>query len=295
MRCRLLPLFCLSFLSLVLPGCGTISQSGSANLTPLIEEFPFRATRPLAREYRYTYTNVWVLDGKLGKPSFAADAATRADPSARTPAALLAAASVPTPRWSDALSKAASEQARRGARGQYIVEMHGAAASMAAAEASLAKAQATAGAMLALLQAAEELNKMWTQQTADELAGWIRHNTGVIGEEALEGSRLQLDFTYMLTGKSFQTDSRSDILVKAVLTDGRGGTFESSQAFQIYTYLNEPSIEIPKDAMRVDPWLLPPEKRESVKPLYGSGVFNVHAVLAASAAIADLYRQLEAK
>lgn len=85
------------------------------------------------------------------------------------------------------------------------------------------------------------------------------------------------------------------MLVKAVLSDGRGGTLESNQAFQIYTYANAPSVEIPKDAIRVDPWLVQPQKRDLVKPLYAGNVFNVHAVVAASAAIADLYRQLEAK
>lgn len=278
-----------------LSGCGTISQRGSANLAPMIEQFPFQASRPLARELRYTYTNLWVIDGTPRKPQFASNQATWANASGRTPAAVLAAASQPAPRFSDALSKALDEQARKGASGQFMVESRGAAASMAAAENSLATAQATAGAMYSVLAAAEQMVAAWTQQTTDLLGGWIRSNTGAIGAEAPEGSVLQIDFTYMLTGRSFRTDSRSDVLVKAVVSDGKGGTFESTQAFQFYTYVNEPSIEIPKDAIRIDPWLVPPEKRDVVKPLYGDNWFNTHLVVAASAALADIYRQLETK
>lgn len=299
MKLRPLLALCVPIAASLTSGCGTFTHAASPNVASLVEQFPFKATRPVARELRYTFTNTMVLDGKpSAKPLFAADAATRANPASRKPADVLVTASqsMRVPSAGDALSRQADAAAKQGARSQYIVDLRSTAASTGAAQNSLARAQATAGAVYSTLTAFEQMAQAWTQGTADVLGNWIRANTGAIGPGAPEGSQLQLDFIYMITGKSWVFESRSDFMVTATLVDGRGRTLISGEAFQLYIYGEKPTIEIPSDAIRVQhPMLVPPPKQELVKPLMADMWYNTHLVVAASAAIADIYRQLDAE
>lgn len=256
---------------LALPGCGHFSQSASSNLGPMIEQFPFQTSRAMARELRYTYTDLTILDGKPGRPRFTADEVTWANPSPdRTPTAILAAAAQTLAQQSDTSSQRVAGLATQGKKGVILANV------------------LTLGVVPYV--ALEQVDKAWARKTTHLLGEWIRSNTGAIGDLAPEGSQLQLDFVYILTGRSFQGASRVDILVLGKLADGRGRRFQSNQAFQVYTHDEKPGADIPTDAIRIQPGLVPPAKQELVKSLAADNGYNTHLAFAACAAMADLYR-----
>ena len=296
---RLLTLYLL-LAAATLSGCGGVTFVASPNMGSMMQQFPFRAQQPIARQLRYSYIDVSVIDGKQGEPRLSADPATRAQGSnAPPPAAVFASAtSGPTLRYSDELSRQADEMARKGVAPRRVGEVREHAVAQAQAEVSLERAQANLSAAYAvagLLQSLEQTVQHWADTSADLLGNWIETNTNVIGRQAPEGSVLQLDFFQAFTGRSFNLETRKDILVHATLRDGHGRTFQSRQAVQLYTFSKDRGAEVPADAFAFEPGWASPAKQPLLKELVADSPYTAHLAITASAALADLYRQLEGK
>jgi hypothetical protein len=289
---------CLFLAVLLVTGCGSITQLGSSNMGPMIEQFPYQASQPIARELRYTYMSRVMLDGKEHKRIIAADDATRVQGSlASPPAAVLTSATAPSSRVSDDISRQAREAEKRGADRKIVAAIHGQAVAAGGTEAALGRAEAAAGVGVAFtnfISAVAGAGQWLTDSQAARLGEWVRRDTGAIGPAAPAGSVLQLDFIYVNTGKAYGTDSVTDILVHATLQDGRGRTLESRQGFQLYTYMGKSTIEIPSDAVGIQPGVVAPGKRHLMKD-FASDPFSPQLAVAASSALADLYRQARAK
>lgn len=282
--------------AVVLPGCGSITQRASAGMTPMVEGFPFQAPRPVARELRYTFMSLIVLDGKEHKRTIAADDVTRAQGKV-APGAVFASATAPARRVSDDITRRAQDLQKRGADGRTVAAMHSQAASTAATEAALGRAQAGVGAMSAfmnftavLAQSGQWLTDAW----AARLGEWVRRNTGTVGPAAPEGSVLQVDFLFMSTGKAYGVDSRSDFVVHATLLDRGGRKISGRAGYEMYTYMGQSTIAIPPDAVVVQPGIVSAEKQPVLKDVVGDP-YSPPLAVAASAALADLYRQLGAR
>ncbi len=282
--------------ALFVSGCGSITQLGSSNLGPMLEQFPFQASQPIARELRYSYMSRVMLDGKEHKRITAADDVTRAQGSL-VPAAVLTSAITPSTRTSDAISRQAREAEKRGADGESVASMHGQAAAAAGTEAALGRAQAGVGLGVAytnFLAALASSGQWLTDSQAARLGEWVRRDTGSIGAAAPRGSVLQVNFIYVSAGKSYGIDSVTDLLVHATLLDGRGRTLESRQGFQLFTFMGKSSMEIPSGSIAVAPGLVAPGERHHMKD-FASDPFSPQLAVAASSALADLYRQVGAR
>jgi hypothetical protein len=255
-----------------LSGCAGFTSSGSANVAPMLEQFPFRASQPLARELRYTYTDIQIINGKPGRPSYAADAKTLAAASPdRGPGAILAIAA--------RVLAQENAFATDGARLQAGVTTTGAGDHLAGA--------LTFG--IAPYIGMHQFVEAMTQKTAHALGLWVHDGTAAVGTQAPEGSQLQLDFVSIWSVRGQQGESRFDSVVLGKLVDGSGRTFVSNRAMQIYVHSEPPKTPLPPDAVRLQRGFLPPEKVDLAKGLEG-GRDRGFAVLA-SAAVAELYRQ----
>ncbi len=283
---------------LFVSGCGSVTQRGSSNISSMIEQFPFQANQPIARDLRYTYMTRVVLDGKEHKRIISADDVTRAQGSlAPRPAAVLASATARPSRASDDISRQAREAEQRGADRNTVTNLRGQAVAAGGTEATLGRAEAAVGVGVAFtnfILAVASSGQWLTDSTAARLGDWVRRNTGAIGAAAPARSVLQLDFIFVNTGKAYGVDSVTDVLVHAALLDGRGRTLESRQGIQLYTFMGKSSVELPSDAVGIQPGLVPPGKRRLMQDLAGDP-FSPQLAVVASSALADLYRQAGAK
>lgn len=265
------------FLALAsLSGCAGFTSSGSANVAPMLEQFPFRASQPMARELRYTYTDIQIINGKPGRPSYAADAKTLAAASPdRGPAGILAVA--------------ARVLVQDNAFATDGAQLQGGVRTTAGVDHVVGALTFGIAPYIGMHQFVEAV----TQKTAHALGLWVHDGIGAVGAQTPDGSQLQLDFVSIWSVRGTQGESRFDSVVLAKLVDGSGRTFVSNRAIQIYVHGDPPKTPLPPDAVRLQRSFLPPEKVDLAKGLEG-GRDRGFAVLA-SAAVADLYRQAAGK
>ena len=270
---------CLAIVSL--SGCVSgVQQSGSPNITPMFEQFPFRGSQPLARELRYTYTEIFILDGKPRRPNYAADPLTLAEASPqRGPVGVLA--------------QVAGFLERESAAATHGAQLH---SGVSTTPDGAGYAMAGIVPVLALHQfAVDKLVEAGTQKKAHALGLWVHDTTAVVGAQAPEGSQLQLDFVSIQSAGrgALKGESRIDVVVLGKLTDGRGQTFVSNRAMQIYTHQDPPITPLPRDAIRLPLDFPPAEKVNQAVPVVGWQSMQLTVV--ASAAVAELYRQTSGK
>lgn len=129
-------------------------------------------------------------------------------------------------------------------------------------------------------------------KAANDLATWVRAHTGAVGAEAPKGSVLTLYMSHVLTGRRFHIDSRRDYLVIAILDDGHGHTLRSTFAYRTYVYKGDPPKYVPDDVIKLDVGVVPVAKRPTVEKIKNDA-WATQLAVAASAAIEDLYRQVD--
>jgi len=314
MRTRLLAAGSVAFLALA--GCMSMSQLASSNYKEMTGQFPYHAAEPVARELRYTYTNLLVLGGKpYGKPVFGADPQTLKDPGSapRPPKLVLSALAgsghgSATPNASDTLSDTARELSKRAGNmekeetSRTLIEGTQAlatatadtAVSTQAATASLQRAEATGQLFISSLNAMEAMVRAWTEATTRTLGEWVRDETGFIGPSAPPGAVLQVDFTYVVNGEKWHAESVIDFVAHATLIDGAGIRAESIKSYQLFTVNEKPGIAVPSDAIRLgtNANRFPPDSQRLVARLQKDYPFDPYLALAMSAALGDVERQV---
>jgi hypothetical protein len=265
-----------------LSGCVSgIQQSGSPNITPMFEQFPFRGSQPLARELRYTYTEIFIMDGKPRAPNYAADPLTLAEKSPqRGPVGVLA--------------QVAGFLERENSGAAYGTQLY---TGVSTTRDGVGYSMAAIMPALALHQyALDQVTESTTQKKAHALALWVHDTTGVVGAQAPEGSQLQLDFVSIQSGSRgglLKGESRIDVVVLGKLTDGRGQTLVSNRGIQLYTHKDPPATPLPRDAIRL-PLDFPPAEKVNQKVAV-VGWQSMQLTVVASAAVAELYRQVSGK
>lgn len=274
-------------------GCG-ITQAISPAYTSYVEELPFRAERPIARELRYTYQQRNDLGGKEGEPAGSADDITKEALKRGEPIALLSVQPGQAENWGDHYSGLANVAQARGDNGSALMYRE-LAVSQAETQVAMNRISA-AGNMfstyVSVIQALGALGQALINADAARVANWAATSTGAVGDEAPEGSILHLDFLKVLHAVSWGVTSRWEFFATAYLDDGSGNVYRSDRSFNLFTYKPaKPPEDLPSDAV---PLLKPPggsDRHESLGEVGKDALLSLHAILA-NAAIANLYKQL---
>ena len=288
--------------SIVGSGCASLNYSASANRGELVNTLPFRAQRPIAREVRYTFVSATVLSGDPGAPIVAVDSVTRAQLPRGRQVVSLAAQGAPQQssgtKWSDIYGQRAAEAQRAGRTADF---QRFTALSQANLQTEVAMSQMVTGASgvfaiyAGATQALRAVGQAIIDGSAVAMRDWITTNTGAIGPEAPEGSVLNLQLFAILTGRKFKREILMEYVAVATLDDGRGRTLQSTQGWQLWGHKATGSaLQVPSDATRYDKAnVVPSDKKPLLKPVE-SKAWAPHVLLAANAAVADLYSRLEA-
>ncbi len=289
--------------SLAGSGCSLgLTYSASANRSELVDKFPFRAARPIARELRYTYVSATVLGTDVGQPLVSADAATRSELPPGRHVVSLAAQPLPQQsggtKWSEIFAERAAE-ARRDGRTQDAALNTQLSQANLGTELATARMVSSASGVFAIyagaVQALRAVGQGIVDGTAVGLRDWITANTGAIGPAAPEGSVLRLQLFAVANGEKFKSEIRLDYVAIATLEDGRGRTVQSARSWQVWGHKAEGSaFKIPADVTRFDPaHMVPADKQGLLQPL-SNKAWAPQLALAANAAVADLYARLDA-
>ena len=101
-------------------GCG-VTQAISPIYSEYVDELPFHADVPIARELRYTYQQRNDLGGKEGEPAGSADDITKETLKRGEPIALLSAQPAQAENWGDHYSGLANVAQARGDNGSALM------------------------------------------------------------------------------------------------------------------------------------------------------------------------------
>jgi len=293
-------------------GCAAgMRQVASANFQPMVEQFPHHASAPIARELHYSYTVLWILNGKpYGKPIFAADAASmKAKSKYANPGQVITAAMGRSPegtgvaslsRFGNELSeqgKALSEQGRHAEaiqRFDLAAATRGTEASVQSSINSLQRAEATLNAVVSVYGGLAALGQVLHAKSTHAVGEWIRDSTGFVGPSAPAGTVLNVAFVFLLDAKKWHKESRVDFLAHATLVDSAGAVVESRQGYQMYTVGQAPKITVPDDTVPLvrGPARFPTQAQPAVKTLMQGDIWGPYLGVAIDAALLDLQRQV---
>ncbi|MBW2294823.1 MAG: hypothetical protein JRG94_21300 [Deltaproteobacteria bacterium] len=274
-------------------GCTGIGLYATPSFPDMVERFPFHAKRPIAREIRYSYATNMILNGK-DHPRYASDHQTleahHGVPRYEVPAVTNSGRTL-----SDDYSQRGRDASAKG-KHQAAQTYHELAESQARAEMSMQRTQASVGLAMSTYSGLVTAGNAWvqatTERTAVALRDWVVNSNRAIGPEAPKGTVLQLDVRNIFDAKSFQLESRRDILVTVTLRDARGRTLVGGSAWQLYGLKREGSkLEVPNDLVDIHRGSLPEEKKAQMESVAGlpEGYFLAMTV---DDAIANLYERL---
>jgi len=280
-------------LSIALSGCGGLVQHVSDSYPRMVQALPFEAKHPIAREMRYTVYRRIYLKGDPEPPSFVT---TESGPGAGQ--YTIAPAVVPNSGSVVAMSRVYEQkQARARADGNRLLEAHYRDMSYGALQSEIAagRLQATLGVMQASLGALGALGRALFEADAKKLADWVAGTTRAVGPSAPAATVLHLGFFWYVHGERFGVESRSELIVTAVLErSGRVRAAESARAVELNTYKrdNPSAARVGQGYVVHDQRLSGAERMRNLSELDTVPLGRQLAVIA-HAALADLYAQVE--
>lgn len=284
--------------ALILPltACG-YTQSVSPVYPTYVEQLPFTAERPVARELRYTYQQRTDLGGKEGTPIGTADPVTKQLLRQGEEIPLVSATPAPNQDWGDHYTELANQAQDRGDTDSALMYRE---LAVSQAETQIAMNRiAGAGTMfntyMSVMSSLGAVGLALFESGADRVAAWTEFNTRAIGDEAPEGSILHLDFVHIVHGRRFRGTSRMEFFVTALLDDGRGNTYRSDRSVELYTYKpDSPPDFLPADALPLEIPIGTPQPEESLSGIGDDPFLRMMAILARSA-VANLYTQVNVR
>ena len=279
---------------MIIPGCSGITQYVSEEYPKMIEEAPFRADYPIAREIRYTLYDNTVMNGKSGKPLIATNEVdTSAGKSVSSTPINIPGPSSGT-RWSEIYAQKASD-ARSSGRHDDANFYNRQSKALLETEMAMDGMVNNVSAMFAVysgtIQVLAAVAQAWHEDTAMALAEWAVDTTRCVADSAPRGSVLHIEAFKVLYGKSWHVDSEIDFIVKATLEDGKGGVIRSVRNARLLTYGER------KDKADAEKGFAPHSYDLYAPPKFPAWMKNhawayQYAVLINSA-IADLYARIE--
>jgi len=260
----------------------------------MIEQLPFHAPAPIAREVRYTFYLQTILNGKVQDPAFATN-----ESSAGSMQHALPSIALPGPTSGKAMSDVYErKQADARADGNRVMEQHYASMSYSALQSEIATGRLNAqiGLMTTSLNALATIGQALRDESARTLANWTTQTTGAVAPTAPPGSVLHLAFFEFVYSSRFALESRCELIVTATLeTPGSDGPIQSAATVELFTYKknnpeaanNKPGYVPFAGALAVTGRWKISDKKLDVVPL------GVPLAIVANSTMTALYAQLE--
>lgn len=295
-------------LLLVLQGC-SVSRYVSENYVSVAKKIPFKARHPIAQKIKYIYAHGNIVSGTGGFTGFLVATNLQTSEQLNNRGMQYIKKKYPAVKNkhfsnTSTLNKVIhSQKSTISAQGRAAQNKYDSGRSLnnnqAASVQTLGMAESFDSSidMMNMAISMVGIAKSWVhakhEANGNALIHWLNKNTGAIGPSAPKGSVLHVDFITVMKAKSFQVASNSEIIVSAYLERPGKKTIYSSQGIQFSVFGKDKLTKretkglvnyVDRDVTLVND--LP--QMQSIKNI-NKGVF--HAVLA-SAAIADIYRQL---
>jgi hypothetical protein len=289
-------LLCLLLTGISLSGCSGITQYVSVEHPKMIDEIPFRADYPIAREIRYfLYDNI-VMNDKRGRPLIATNEVDikGGKPGTFTPIDIPSAS--PGTNWSDIYARKTTD-ARSAGRHDKVRFYSSLSQSHLEVEMAMNNMVNNVSTMFSIYSGTMQIlgivAQAWLESTAAELAKWTAETTRCVGDSAPEGSILHLEIFKVLYGKKWNLDSRIDFIVTATLEDGKGAVIKSVRNLGLLTYgkgkdnadAGEGFVLLNRETYSTD--------RLSMMESLKNHAWGIQYAVLINSAIADLYARIE--
>ncbi len=277
-----------------LTGCA-VNRCVSPSFTKLIDDMPFKAEYPIAREIGITYSYTQELDGKLSDPAICSNEKNQpgnTENSSTTPWYNMPQPTSTT-KWSEIYDQKATDARFRGDFSNAKFYSQSAANSLEveiAMENMVNNVNTAFATYNATVEVLRVISDAIMKNKINKTQEWIINTNGCIGDTAPEGSILHLDMKWILHGNKFQLDSKNLFVVTAVLEDGKGNNVQSVKSFELYAYKeNKPADSSEFISFTQD--TIPAEKQAAYEPMKKLVCGQEH-VLLVNSAIADLYTRI---
>ena len=288
-----------------LTGCATYGQDkyvlwSNADHIRYIGMLPFQGNHPIAREIRFTHTQIIEYDGLEWSRYSTADEETvsAAELNHRIPTLHSIEGSSSSSRstqfrYHEAQAEIASEAGDR-AMALHHRDMAIATNKFEGEEAKIMSGRELVASLVGGAHASSErVDEDVVDREASLRAAWIAEGTGAIGPEAHEGSTLHLNSYRRLEAKKFHVHSLTEFSVVAILDDGRGRIVRSQASYPVVKQLDDSDApDLAGGSVPVEPTIIPKEPQELIPEYLREDEVFLHLVILANAAVAELYGEL---
>ncbi len=277
-------------------GCG-MKHSVSPDFKMFVDEMPFKAKHPIARDIGITYSYGHVDSGKIDKPSIYTNEKEKSPndkPNVFRSCNINEIVAYAGPKQSEICSQQADAFQKKGdhssAKMYRSLAVSNLETEMAMAN-MVNNVNATFNTLNATTNALSAYVDAMSKKKISTLQDWIKETTGCIGDSAPEDSILHINLKLVVHLRKFRLDSRWVFTVTAVLEDGKGNYITGNKAYEMYAFKEAPP-EAAKGFILLTKDTIPPEKMaeyaEVRKTLWGE-----NHVLLANHVISDLYKRIE--